>query len=74
MAADCDRRRQSIHVDKEQLNDPGDEDGGAPENDFFDFEEEEVDINTQEFMAVKPWIGAVVEPDDHPPVNKDKPD
>jgi len=54
--------------------DPGDEDNGAPENDFFDFEEEEVDVATQEFMAVKPWIGAVVEPDNHNEVNKDKPD
>lgn len=25
-------------------------------------------------MAVKPWIGAIAEPDDHPPVNKDPPD
>ena len=26
------------------------------------------------FMAVKPWLGAVKEPDNHPPVNKEKPD
>jgi hypothetical protein len=25
-------------------------------------------------MAVKPWIGAVKEPDNHPEVNKDMPD
>jgi len=25
-------------------------------------------------MAVKPWIGAIKEPDNHPPVNKDAPD
>ena len=25
-------------------------------------------------MAVKPWIGAIREPDDHPPVDKSKPD
>jgi len=25
-------------------------------------------------MAVKPWIGAVKEPDNHPEVNKDQPD
>lgn len=25
-------------------------------------------------MAVKPWIGAIKEPDDHPEVCKDKPD
>lgn len=25
-------------------------------------------------MAVKPWIGAVMEPDNHPEVNKSKPD
>ena len=29
---------------------------------------------TKEFLAVKPWIGAVKEPDDHPPVNKSPPD
>lgn len=52
--------------------DPADVD--RPDNDFFDFEEEDVDINIQEFMAVKPWIGAIAEPDDHPPVNKAKPD
>jgi len=45
-----------------------------PENDFFDFEEEETEAVGQEFMAVKPWIGAVREPDNHPEVNKDKPD
>lgn len=25
-------------------------------------------------MAVKPWIGAIVEPTNHPPVNKSQPD
>jgi hypothetical protein len=25
-------------------------------------------------MAVKPWIGAIVEPTNHPPVDKSQPD
>ena len=46
-----------------------------PEDDFFDFDEEvEEAAVTKEFLAVKPWIGAVKEPDDHPPVNKSAPD
>ena len=28
----------------------------------------------EEFMAVKPWIGAVKEPDNHPPVDPSPPD
>lgn len=45
----------------------------ADEGDFFEFEAEEAKEGDQ-FMAVKPWIGAVKEPDNHPPVNKDQPD
>jgi len=45
-----------------------------PEQDFFDFEEEEVDIDVQQFLAVKPWIGAIREPTPCPEVNKSKPD
>lgn len=50
-------------------------DADRPTDDFFDFDEEveEVEV-TKEFLAVKPWIGAVKEPDDHPPVNKSPPD
>jgi len=45
-----------------------------PDTDFFEFEVEDASEDIQKFMAVKPWIGAVKEPDDHPPVNKDEPD
>ena len=44
-----------------------------PDDDMFLFEEEEVKQG-EEFMAVKPWIGAVKEPDNHPEPNSDAPD
>ena len=40
---------------------------------MFEFEIEEVAAGEQ-FMAVKPWIGAVKEPVPCPEVNKDAPD
>lgn len=40
---------------------------------MFEFEVEEVE-EAKEFLSVKPWKGAVVEPADHPPVVKEKPD
>jgi hypothetical protein len=49
-------------------------DGERPEEDFFEFEEEEATLESKEFMAVKPWIGAVKEPDNHPEVDKSQPD
>lgn len=67
------RENSRIKVDKNDKEyDAADLD--RPEGDFFDFEEEEVNVDAQEFMAVKPWIGAIREPDNHPPVNKSKPD
>ena len=45
-----------------------------PEADFFDFEEEEVEVEGQQFGAVKPWIGAIREPDHHPIIDKSAPD
>jgi len=44
-----------------------------PEDDFFDFECEEVG-EAKEFLAVKPWVGSVVAPSDPPPVDKSQPD
>ena len=44
-----------------------------PESDVFLFEEEEIKEG-EEFMAVKPWIGAVKEPDNHPEPNSSPPD
>lgn len=50
-------------------------DADRPDDDFFDFDEEvQETVATKEFLAVKPWIGAIAEPDDHPPVNKEPPD
>lgn len=40
---------------------------------MFEFEVEEVE-EAKEFLSVKPWKGAVVEPADHPEVVKEKPD
>ena len=45
-------------------------DADAREDDFFEVEEAE----GQEFMAVKPWIGQVAEPDNHNEVSMDKPE
>lgn len=44
-----------------------------PEDDFFEFEAIEVEAG-KEFLAVKPWVGAVVAPSDPPPVDKSQPD
>jgi len=41
-----------------------------PDNDFFEAQE----ASGEQFMAVRPYIGAIVEPDNHPPVNPAKPD
>lgn len=46
-----------------------------PEDDFFDFEVEEVSVDDAKgFLAVKPWVGAVVAPSDPPAVDKSEPD
>jgi hypothetical protein len=47
------------------------EQGAFVENPEFDcFVVVESEVEQKEFMAVKPWIGAIVEPTNHPPVNK----
>ena len=46
-----------------------------PEDDFF-FAEEDVELDVQEFLAVKPWLGAIKMPDKYEGVdiNKSKPE
>jgi microtubule-associated protein-like 6 len=44
-----------------------------PEDDFFEFDVTEVDAG-KEFLAVKPWVGAVVAPSDPPATDKSQPD
>lgn len=44
-----------------------------PETDCFEFELEEA-ADGEQFMAVKPWIGAIKEPEPCPEVIKDAPD
>ena len=39
--------------------------------DFLEFDDVAVG---DEFGAIKPWRGAIVEPQDHPPINPTKPD
>lgn len=45
-----------------------------PETNFFEIPIEDEEGEEKGFMAVKPWIGAIKEPNDHPPVNTSKPD
>lgn len=51
-------------------NEEGEVVGGGEEVNLFDQEEAVGDA----FMAVKPWIGAVIEPTEHPDENPDPPD
>lgn len=48
-------------------------DVSRPENDFFEIDEEVVE-ETKEFLAVKPWIGQIAEPDSHPEWDASPPD
>jgi len=45
-----------------------------PMTDIFEFAEEEVADQALNAGAVKPWKGAVKEPEDHLPVDKSQPD
>ena len=50
-------------------------DADRPTDDFFNFDDEVTEVAAgEQFLAVKPWLGAIKEPDDHPPVNKSAPD
>ena len=69
--ADMNQRRCTVDKKTDQVVQYEDGFNDKPETDFFEFEEV---AEGEEFMAVKPWIGAVVEPDNHPEVNKEAPD
>jgi microtubule-associated protein-like 6 len=68
-----DDNGERILVDKKtgasKTVDGGKDDDGQ-ENDFFEVEEAE----GEQFMSVRPWLGQIAEPDNHNPVNNDKPD
>lgn len=70
---DADARRVTVNkrTGEVEESNPGE---NHPETDFFEFEVEDAGDDMQKFMAVKPWIGAVKEPDDHPPVDMSEPD
>jgi len=69
---DMENGKQRVAFDKESgevvdVNEPRE----LPEGGLFD----EVDAGQgEQFMAVKPWIGAVKEPLNHPPPNPSPPD
>jgi len=47
----------------------GGKDDDGREDDFFEVEE----ATGEQFMSVRPWLGQIIEPDEHNPVNPDKP-
>mmetsp|Transcript_5834 Transcript_5834/g.9343 ORF Transcript_5834/g.9343 Transcript_5834/m.9343 type:complete len:222 (+) Transcript_5834:21-686(+) len=69
---DNENRRVSVNKKTEEVEafEPKDK----PESDFFEFQAEDAAEDMQQFMAVKPWIGAVKEPDSHPDPDSNPPD
>ena len=61
-----------IRVDKKTGNavecDGGKDDDGR-EDDFFAVEE----ATGEQFMSVRPWLGQIIEPDEHNAINNEKP-
>ena len=51
-----------------------DDEGGDFDPDMEDLFEAVDAGEGDNFMAVKPWIGAIFEPDDHPDINPSEPD
>ena len=66
------RKRTSVNKRTEAVEDHV-SDVSRPENDFFEIDEEVVE-ETKEFLAVKPWIGQIAEPDNHPDWDPNPPD
>ena len=66
--ADVQRCYYDKHTGEQQWKDGGkDEDGQL--DDFFEVE----DAQGDQFMAVRPWIGQIAEPDTHGEVNLEQP-
>ena len=65
---------QRVRINK-KTDEPEDFEAGEnqPEDNFFEFDEEIPEDEIKNFMAVKPWIGAVKEPDNHPEVDSSQP-
>ena len=64
-----ERMRYDKKTGKATINDGGKDDDGR-EDDFFEVEEAE----GEQFMAVRPWIGQIEEPDNHNEINNERPD
>ena len=73
---DANHRRMTVAkstTGSEQVSEFVEGEREKPETDFFEFEAEE-QVEGEQFMAVKPWIGAIKTPDPEQEVNKDVPD
>jgi microtubule-associated protein-like 6 len=69
MEADGGRIKYDKKTGKGVMADAGKDDDGR-EDDFFEVEE----AQGEQFMAVRPWIGQVTEPDNHNQNNPEQPD
>ena len=69
MGDDGMRMRYDKKSGKAVACDVGKDDDG-PEDDFFEVNEEE----GEQFMSVRPWLGQIEEPENHNPVNNERPD
>ena len=67
-AADGGRKVYDKKTGEARDADGGKDDDGR-EDDFFEVEEAE----GEQFMSVRPWLGQIIEPDEHNPINNDKP-
>ena len=69
MEGDGGRIAYNKKTGKGVMTDAGKDDDGR-EDDFFQVEE----ATGEQFMAVRPWVGQVAEPESHNEINKEKPD
>ena len=69
MEGDGQRIRYDKKTGKATTGDGGKDDDGR-EDDFFEVNEEE----GEQFMSVRPWLGQIAEPDNHNPINNERPD